>query len=103
MKTYQLFIDGHWSDAKEKKTKHVYSPTNGEMLAVIQDGDAQDAERALLAAQHAQTDWASHSPRERAEIIRKFIGLIRSKKVSWQVFWLRSKGNFIVLLKWRLM
>lgn len=80
MKTYQLFIDGHWSDAKEKKTKHVYSPTNGEMLAVIQDGDAQDAERALLAAQHAQTDWASHSPRERAEIIRKFIGLIRSKK-----------------------
>ena len=76
MKTYQLFIDGHWSDARKKRS--MCSPTNGEMLAVIQDGDAQDAERALVAAQHAQTNWASHS-RERATLLQ-FHRLIRSKK-----------------------
>lgn len=80
MKTYQLFIDGKWSDAQEKKSKHVYSPTSEEIIAVIQDGDAQDAERALQAAQRAQADWASRSPRDRAEILRAFISLIRSKK-----------------------
>ena len=89
------------SDAKEKKTKYVYSPTNGEMLAVIQDGDAQDAERALAAAQHAQTNWASHSPRERADIIRNFIGLIRSKKSELARLLVAEQGKLHRVVKWR--
>ena len=49
---------------QRKKTKYVCSPTNGEMLAVIQDGDAEDAERALVAAQYARANGLYHRESE---------------------------------------
>ena len=50
---YQLFIDGHWAMQKRKNEACVFS-TNGEVLAVIQDGDARMLSERYL--RHAYTD-----------------------------------------------
>lgn len=80
MKTYQLFIDGKWVDAKSGQTEVVYSPSTGEAIASIQDGNAEDAQVALEAAQAASVGWRRTPARKRAEILRAFCDEIRANR-----------------------
>ncbi|WP_020112913.1 NAD-dependent succinate-semialdehyde dehydrogenase [Rhodococcus sp. 114MFTsu3.1] len=75
-----LFIGGTWSEAADGGTFEVENPATGEILAVISDGGATDAERALDAAVTAQVEWARTAPRDRSEILRRAFDLVLERK-----------------------
>src|SRR5947208_6053577 len=67
----QLFSGGKWRDASGGGTLPVEDPSTGETLVEIADGQPDDAEAALAAADAAQEAWAATAPRERGEILRR--------------------------------
>ena len=66
-----LLIDGVWRPARSGKTFAVEDPSNGEVLAHVADGAAEDGLAALDAAVAAQDGWARTPSRERAELLRR--------------------------------
>lgn len=74
-----LLINGEWVDASSGKTLPVYDPATGQELLQIQDGNSEDALKALTAADEAQAEWALTAPRERAEILRRAFDLVQER------------------------
>ena len=93
MKTYQLYINGKWQDAVNGELKNVYSPTNEDLIAKIQDGDEADAIKALKAAESAHGEWSLLPARKRAEILRRFVSLIRNKRAALANLLVKEQGK----------
>jgi phenylacetaldehyde dehydrogenase len=74
----QLFINGRWCDAASGRTFETPNPATGETLARIAEGDAEDINRAVLAARKAfeEGPWTRMSPSERGRLIWKIGDLI---------------------------
>jgi succinate-semialdehyde dehydrogenase/glutarate-semialdehyde dehydrogenase len=75
----KLAINGKWVDSSDGKTIDVYNPANGEVLKSIADASVDDAVSALDAAVEAGADWASTSPRERSNILRRAWELLQER------------------------
>lgn len=75
----QLFINGKWIDGQTENLIDVEDPSTGKVLTSIADASAEDALRALTAADEAQQNWSRTAPRERAEILRKTFDLVRAR------------------------
>lgn len=67
---YKMLIGGEWVEAISGEVAAVENPANEEVLAHVQLGGAEDADRALQAAAEAQPAWAAVPPIERADILR---------------------------------
>jgi succinate-semialdehyde dehydrogenase/glutarate-semialdehyde dehydrogenase len=74
-----LFIGGQWVEGSGDTAIEVEDPATGKVLKTIANATAQDALRALTAADEAQAKWAKTAPRERAEILRRTFELIRER------------------------
>src|SRR5215470_15026940 len=74
----KLFINGQWADAASGKTFETPDPATGETLAHVAEGDAEDVDRAVLAARQAFDDgpWGRLTPSERGRIIWRIGDLI---------------------------
>lgn len=66
----QLYLNGQWVDAKDKKTLDVFDPATGKKLLSIADASFEDGQKAIQAAHDAQSSWAKTAPRVRAELLR---------------------------------
>ena len=49
-KTKRMLIGGKWLEAASGKTFQTRNPATGEVLAQVAEGDAEDIDRAVLAA-----------------------------------------------------
>src|ERR687893_1662139 len=77
---YQLFIDGQWTDAESGKTFATPTPSTGETLAEVAEGDAADIDRAVAAARRAyEGKWSKMSARDRGRLMYKLAQLIESR------------------------
>ncbi|MGJ7906394.1 NAD-dependent succinate-semialdehyde dehydrogenase [Actinopolyspora sp. H202] len=74
-----LLIDGTWQPATAERTFDVEDPSTTTTLCAVPDATADDALRALDAANRAQPSWAGHPPRQRGEILRRAFEEITSK------------------------
>ena len=76
----QAFIDGKFVDAASGKTFDSINPANGEVLAQVAEGDAEDIKRAVAAGRKAFEDgrWSRMAPGDRKTILLKLADLIRS-------------------------
>lgn len=54
----------------------VLDPSTGTTLAEVPDAGAEDALRAVDAAETAAADWRATSPRQRSEILRRWFTLM---------------------------
>ncbi len=78
MKTYQMYIDGAWTDAASKETFESKNPYTGAPWALIPRGQQEDANRAVAAATRAfrSDDWAGMTATNRGHMLRKLGDLI---------------------------
>ncbi len=74
-----MFINGEFVDAISGNTFEVTNPATGERLGEVPDGNADDAERAIEAADVAFADWSSTTAYERADILMRAWNLMRER------------------------
>ena len=72
----RCLIDGQWLDADSGKTIAVTNPATGETVAHVPDVGADETRRAIAAAEAARADWAGRTARQRADILRRWFGLM---------------------------
>ena len=54
---HKMFIDGQWTSANNGAFFDVFNPSNGEKIGEVADGDRDDSQRAIEAAQRAFGPW----------------------------------------------
>lgn len=75
-----MFIDGEWRDAEGGKTFEVLNPSDGSLIETVPDGGAEDARRAIAAADKAFDSWSRTTAYHRAEILQKAYRLMLERK-----------------------
>ncbi|HIW45890.1 MAG TPA: NAD-dependent succinate-semialdehyde dehydrogenase [Candidatus Yaniella excrementigallinarum] len=88
-----LLINGEWVEASSGKTLPVYDPATGKELLRIQDGNSDDALKALTAADEVQAEWAQTAPRERAEILRRAFDLVHERAEDFALLMTLEMGK----------
>jgi succinate-semialdehyde dehydrogenase/glutarate-semialdehyde dehydrogenase len=76
----RMFIDGEWCDARSGATVEATSPATGESLGPVADGDRDDAQRAIDAANAAFPSWAARTGFERAELLHRAADAIERRR-----------------------
>jgi acyl-CoA reductase-like NAD-dependent aldehyde dehydrogenase len=67
----KIYIDGAWTPSSGSGSIDVYDSTNGEVIATIPAGTADDVDRAVQAARAAFDSWSQTSPEERAKFLTR--------------------------------
>ena len=76
----QCYVDGGWADADSRKTIPVTNPATGEVLGSVPRMGAQEARRAVEAAERAWPAWRAKTAKERAVILRKWFDLMMASQ-----------------------
>jgi succinate-semialdehyde dehydrogenase/glutarate-semialdehyde dehydrogenase len=66
-----MFVDGAWAEAGSGATFTAKSPATGEAIAEVPEGDREDAQRAIAAANRAADGWARAGAFERAAAMHR--------------------------------
>ena len=76
--TIPMLIGGQWVEAASGKTFETLNPATGEVLARVAEGDAEDINRAVIAARKAfeGAAWSKMSPSQRGRLLMKLADLI---------------------------
>ena len=69
----RAFLGGEWVASDARIT--VRDPARGTILAEVADCTRADASQAIDLAAKAQPDWATHTGKERAAILRRWHGV----------------------------
>jgi betaine-aldehyde dehydrogenase len=98
VKTYQLYINGEWSEGGSGKLFPVYDPSTEEVIAQVPDGDSADVDRAVAAAKAAfeEGPWATTTPQERGRILFRLAEKIRQNLPMLAELECRNTGKPIV-------
>jgi phenylacetaldehyde dehydrogenase len=75
---HRMLIDGRFVAAASGKTFPVYNPATGDVLTHVPEAEAEDVNRAVLAARRAfdEGTWPRMAPSERGRILWKIADLI---------------------------
>ena len=81
VKPYQMFINGHWVNAKSGKTDDIKDPSTEKVIARVPRAGVEDAEDAVRAAREAfeHGPWPRMKAVERAEILQAAAQKIRDR------------------------
>jgi 1-pyrroline dehydrogenase len=64
--SHQMFINGEWVNSSDGGTRDIISPASGAVIASVQEGTAEDANRAVAAAKNAfYGEWYDMTPKDR--------------------------------------
>ena len=74
--TGQAYIGGKWVDSATGATFEVTNPARGDVIADVADLTRAQVADAIKAAEVAQKDWAKHTGKERAAILRRWFDLM---------------------------
>jgi succinate-semialdehyde dehydrogenase/glutarate-semialdehyde dehydrogenase len=74
------YINGQWSEAKNRATFPVKNPADDKVIGYVPDMGAEEVEAAIQAAHHAQPGWAALTAYERGKLIRRLFDLINDNK-----------------------
>ena len=74
----KMLIGGQWVEAASGKTFDTFNPANGQVLARVAEGDAEDINRAVAAARKAfeSGPWPKLTPSQRGRLLWKVAELI---------------------------
>ncbi|MEK4303536.1 MULTISPECIES: betaine-aldehyde dehydrogenase [Oceanobacillus] len=82
MDTRKQYINGEWVLALSGETREIINPFNQEVIALVAEGNEEDAKMAVAAARNVfdQGDWSATSATERGNIVRDIAALIERDK-----------------------
>ena len=75
----QLFIDGRWRDAADRRTLDVINPATGDTIGTAAHASVADLDEALAAADRGFRAWRATSPFERCRMLRAAAALLRER------------------------
>lgn len=75
----QLFIDGHWRDASDRRTLDVTNPATGDTIGTAAYASLADLDEALAAADRGFRVWRATSPFDRCKMLRAAAALLRER------------------------
>ena len=78
MEIGKMFINGEWVSADSGKTRDIFNPANGELVATVADGGVEETRRAVDAAAAAFPAWSRTSQFQRAALLNKAADIFRS-------------------------
>ena len=73
------WINGKSREAASGRWRDVFDPANGEVFAQVADGDTQDVETAMVAADHAFPAWSALPNSERARWLEKLADALEAR------------------------
>ena len=81
---HKLLIDRQWVDAKSGQTFAVFDPSNGQQIAQVGDGGAEDIAAAVAAARRAfeHGPWARMKPTERGKLVWRLGDVLEARAVE---------------------
>lgn len=81
IQSYQMLIDGAWTDASDSGMFDSINPATGKVWARIPEATADDVDRAVRAAHQAfdTGPWSKMTPTERGKILRRLADLLAEK------------------------
>lgn len=83
METKKMYIDGCWVEAESKNTFNSINPSNGEVLAVITEGDIFDTRKAIDSAKksfYVTREWRDTDSQARGDMLLKIADMIEEEK-----------------------
>src|SRR3981189_46319 len=98
VRTYQMYVNGEWVDSKSNKTFPVYDPATEEVIAQVPEANADDVNRAVVAARSAFENgpWASSTAQERGRVLFRVSEKIRQNLPALAELECRKTGKPIV-------
>jgi acyl-CoA reductase-like NAD-dependent aldehyde dehydrogenase len=92
--TYQNYIDGEWVESSDGSTLENVNPADTtEVNGLFAQATREDAQRAIEAAEAAQSDWEDVPPPERARYIREVRELALERKDELAEIMTREEGK----------
>ncbi len=89
----QAYIGGKWCDADSGKVLAVHNPATGEMLGTIPDMGAEEARRAITAAQNALPAWRAFPAKVRSRLLKRWFDLITARQHDLAVLLTLEQGK----------
>lgn len=86
-----MYINGQWQEGKRQFES--FNPATGESVGSVPDGDAEDAKRAVDAAQDAFTSWSSSTAYCRAALLEKCYRLMLERREHLAELITREQGK----------
>lgn len=74
MEIGKMLIDGQWVLSSSNKTRDIINPADSSVIAIVAEGTADDAKKAIAAAKRAfyEDGWGDMPAYERATLLNKF-------------------------------
>jgi acyl-CoA reductase-like NAD-dependent aldehyde dehydrogenase len=79
-RTYQHYIDGEWTTASDGAGFEVMTPFSGAVYARAAAGTAEDAEKAVTAADRAFPHWAALSPEDKQQLFLRAAEIVERRR-----------------------
>jgi betaine-aldehyde dehydrogenase len=76
---YPMLIGGEWVESKTGQWMDVTNPADGQLLARVPDGNVEDVNVAVEAAQAAFTAWKKTPPLQRGRMLLKIADLLEER------------------------
>src|SRR5206468_8904487 len=97
-KTYRLFINGDFVDARSSSTLDVIDPATGEVLAKTPDAGPADVDGAVRAARAAfdEGPWKETTAQDRGRVLFKLAQIVRDRTDELAELETRNTGKPIV-------
>lgn len=94
-KTYDLYINGKWTKSKGGATREIRDPSNGELIAKVQEGTREDAVSAVMAARAAFDNgpWRKTTALDRSKLLFKVADAIRADAKKLAELEVRNQGK----------
>ena len=78
----KLFINGDWHESSTGLSKAVINPSDGNQVASVASGNAQDVNTAVEAAQSAFENWSQLTVHERSNYLFKLADKLEENQAT---------------------
>ncbi len=93
MLKFDQYINGQWVAPSNGLYTEVYNPSDDSVVALVADGDENDANAALECAERAQKTWRNFTAGKRAEYVYAFVDEIKKKRLELAEILTKEQGK----------